>query len=274
VVVREKLATWETETADVGARGCRIAMRRPVAQGTLLQLRFEREDGSEPLEAVGQVAWTRGGDQQEAGIAFVSTPRSRTSGPNWIDELAAAQLRAAIRDGAAPGAALADAVLRLGVPPREPLPAPELAIAKVAEREGRLAEASDGRETLAALAALLEEGTVTLGRSGADAKTWKRVLSSAPAAARPATGAPPAAARLPAPPVTPRPPEPAREAIVPPPPRLAYTPPPVAPRPAAPAPAPVPDGAAPERASPLAPPTPLADARASGLAALIAESLL
>jgi len=240
VVVREKLATWTAETADVGARGCRITLKRPVVRGALLQILFDGGDGAEPVEAVGQVVWTRNGEPPEAGVAFVSAPRLGTKPSSWIDALAVAQLRRAARDGASAGGltSLREAVLRLGTPPKAPLPARALAVVKVAEREGRISEVPGGPDALETLAALLGDGTVTLGAAGGDAQGWKRALSLPPAVDPPK--APAAGVRAPAGP-TPS----AALVLVP---------------------------AAPE--APAATPPPLPDPRASRVAAMIAESLL
>lgn len=187
--VREKQATFPAETADVGARGCRLALARPVARGALLQLRFGG-DGPEPLDAVGQVVWTRKG---EAGVAFLSAPATRKSGASWMDVLFASQLRAARRDRAAGDDLrdLLDVPLRLGTPPRAPLPPVALAIARVAERAGRLSEVLALPGGIATLAALVEQGAVTIGSAGGDAQGWRRALSVAGDAT--ANGAAPAA---------------------------------------------------------------------------------
>ncbi len=176
VTVREKAATFPAETADVGARGCRITLSRSVARGALLQLRFEGA-GSEPLDAVGQVVWTRRGAPHEVGVAFVSAPRSPRRAATWIDAIFAARLRDALRDGTGADE-LSTAVLRLGVPPRTPLPPVALAIARVAEREGRVAEVLGMRGGIVTLATLVEHGAVTLGRASADVHVWARLRAS------------------------------------------------------------------------------------------------
>lgn len=92
----EKLATWRAESADVSARGCRLILKRPLAQGALVRLSFDC-GGAEPFEAVGQVVWARSGEPPEAGVMFVSAPRSR-DGSSWLDVLAGTQARPAERD--------------------------------------------------------------------------------------------------------------------------------------------------------------------------------
>jgi hypothetical protein len=177
VVVRERLATFSAETADVGARGCRIALSRPVARGALLQLRFGG-DGPDPLDAVGQVVWTRRGARHEAGVAFVSAPKPRATGASWIDAIFAARLHAAARERAGALEELAGLVLRLGAPPRIPLPPVALAIARVAEREGRVSEVVAMPAGVVTLAALVDKGAVTLGHAAADRQGWARLLAA------------------------------------------------------------------------------------------------
>ncbi len=177
VVVRDRMATWTAQTLDVGARGCRLSLSRPVARGALVQLRLGT-DSARPLDAVGQVVWTRSGDVLEAGVAFVSAPKACASGASWIDALFAAQLRAAGQDAAASAALreLADVVLRLGVPPRAPLPPVGVAIVRIAGREGRTSEALALPGGVATLASLVARGTVTVGRASSDGRAWSRIL--------------------------------------------------------------------------------------------------
>src|SRR5512140_1110116 len=75
VVVREKLATWTTDIEDVGPRGCRIRLSRPLAPGALVRLTIERDGHAPPLDALGQVAWARKTPPLSAGITFVTAPR-------------------------------------------------------------------------------------------------------------------------------------------------------------------------------------------------------
>jgi hypothetical protein len=97
VIVREKLATWETRTEDVSARGCRIELKRPVSPGALVQILFEMGEGAEPLVAHGQVVWARRSPPHSAGIAFLTVPRQATApagqGSTWIDRLLSAHVR-------------------------------------------------------------------------------------------------------------------------------------------------------------------------------------
>ncbi len=172
------MSAWTAETVDLGARGCRVALPRPVARGALVQLRFGSSSEA-PIDAVGQVVWTRSGSVLEAGVAFVSAPKPHATGAGWIDALLAAQLRAAGRDAVAAAQlrqALADVVLRLGAAARAPLPPVAIAIARIAEREGRIAEALALPGGMATLASLVGQGTVTVGRASADVRAWNRIL--------------------------------------------------------------------------------------------------
>ena len=114
VEVREKLAAWPTSTEDVSARGCRVAMKRPLAPGMLVQLAFDRGPGQEPLVAHAQVAWVRRSPPEAAGLAFLSAPReARHPQPGfWIDRLLGSYVRS-VRDGAraAPTARANEAIL-------------------------------------------------------------------------------------------------------------------------------------------------------------------
>ena len=90
VAVREKLSTWSTSTEDLGPRGCRVELKRPLTPGTLVQLVFDMKD-AEPLVVHGQVAWVRQAPGQ-AGITFLSFPREETpqAAPQtdrWMDRL-------------------------------------------------------------------------------------------------------------------------------------------------------------------------------------------
>ena len=114
VSVREKLATWKTSTEDVGARGCRIALKRPLTPGALVQLAFDLGEGAEPLVVHGQVAWVRKSPTLSAGIAFLSAPREAqrqfAEPSSWIDRILAARIRR-LPDEAAPGAGVPGADL-------------------------------------------------------------------------------------------------------------------------------------------------------------------
>src|SRR5512144_1239283 len=72
VAVREKLSAWECEAQDLGARGCRIALGRPLAPGALVQLAFDVGASAEPLVVLGQVAWATKAAPLMAGIKFLA----------------------------------------------------------------------------------------------------------------------------------------------------------------------------------------------------------
>ena len=96
VQVREKLATWATSTEDVSHRGCRIAMKRPLQQGALVELAFDMGPGDEPLVVHGQIAWVQRA-AHAAGVTFLSAPRQRKQheerAAGWIDRLRTARSR-------------------------------------------------------------------------------------------------------------------------------------------------------------------------------------
>jgi hypothetical protein len=102
VQVREKLATWATSTEDVSHRGCRIAMKRPLQQGALVELAFDMGPQVEPLVVHGQVAWVQRA-ARAAGVTFLSAPRQRQAAEerpaSWIERLRAAARREADAGG-------------------------------------------------------------------------------------------------------------------------------------------------------------------------------
>jgi hypothetical protein len=160
VVVREKLATTLAETEDIGARGCRIVLKRPAPPGTLLQIRFLPAGATEPLDAVGQVVWSRKTPPLEAGIAFVSAPRaaSTPSVGGWMETLVLSKLRQVVAGEVALGA-LADVQLTACGAPRSVQP-DDLAAVRVAKASGTIGEVADLRP----LIGLLERGVVCVAR--------------------------------------------------------------------------------------------------------------
>ncbi len=94
VQVREKLATWATSTEDVSPRGCRIALKRPLHLGAMVELAFDMGPENEPLVVHGQVAWVRRAPPLAAGVTFLCAPRQpRQADPRpaaWFDRLRAA----------------------------------------------------------------------------------------------------------------------------------------------------------------------------------------
>jgi hypothetical protein len=192
VVVRDKGTIWSTETEDVGARGCRIALARLLARDALVQLRFERGRDLPPLEALGQVVWTRTGTALSAGVTFVSLPHDGQGAParGWIDDLVAAHLRRLLPDyeGARGALAKLGAVkVELGVPPSSGLAGPEVAVVRFVRQGAALAELCRSRDVLEVLVALLERGAVSVCRANPDPEGWRRALAMPPGAA----GAPP-----------------------------------------------------------------------------------
>lgn len=205
VVVREKLATWTTRTLDVGARGCRLALQRPLAPGTLVRLRLERGDQAPPLDVLGQVAWARKAQPACAGVTFVSAPAEPSGAPaaNWIDSLVAAALRSALADGpeAAGGlGGLGAVTLHLGTPPSGALDPSDLGVLRVARDRGPISAVAYAPEGLRALVGLLDRGAVTVGRTSSDPEGWKQTFTlladaaKAAAAAQRAPGSEPAGA--------------------------------------------------------------------------------
>jgi hypothetical protein len=182
VVVQDRGASWTTETVDVGARGCRVALARPLARGSLIQLRFERGRELPPLQAVGQVVWTRSDAVLAAGVVFVNLPRDArgTQARNWIDDLVAFQLHRILADwekGRGGLAKLGGVKVALGLPPPERLTAPEVVLLHLVREGAALEELCRSREALVALVSLLERGALSVCRANPDPEGWRRTLA-------------------------------------------------------------------------------------------------
>jgi hypothetical protein len=180
--VREKIATWTTETRDVSVRGCRIVLRRPLTPGMLVHIAIERGGDAPPLEFVGQVAWARKAAPLFAGVTFVSAPRDPAGGSTgaWIDMLVASELRRAL--GAGPAGvgildALGNVMLHLGTPPGGSLGAGELAVIRASRQGASLSSLYTSPDGVQVVLGLLERGAVTVRRTNADPEGWRRALS-------------------------------------------------------------------------------------------------
>lgn len=127
VAVREKLATWVTQTEDVSERGCRIELKRPLTPGALIQVLFDMGPGVEPLVAHAQVVWARRTPPHSAGIAFLTVPRqpkdTGAKAGEWIDRLLGARVRRIA--GSSEAAAAAPTPAPALTPPPALTPAPE-----------------------------------------------------------------------------------------------------------------------------------------------------
>jgi hypothetical protein len=181
VGIREKSSAWTTETLDVGARGCRIALERPLSRGTLVQLRFDR-GGAAPLDVLGQVAWTRASPPRAAGIVFVSLPRdpSGVQARSWIDALVAAQLRHVLAAWPASNGALArlcEVPVQLGIPPTEPLDRSAVALIRLARDGVRIGAVSRSADALRVLVELLDREVLSVSRETPDPEGWKQAFA-------------------------------------------------------------------------------------------------
>lgn len=177
VGVRDRASAWTTRTLDVGARGCRISLERPLSRGTLVQLAFDRGDGA-PLQAVGQVAWTRTSPTRAAGIVFVNLPRepSGAQARNWIDTLVAARLRQVLARWPEENGALStlgDVAVQLGIPPTEPLDRSEVTLVRLARDRVRLGAVTRSAEALRVLISLLDREILSVARETPDPEGWK-----------------------------------------------------------------------------------------------------
>jgi hypothetical protein len=184
VGVRDRGTSFTTETVDVGARGCRISLEnRPLSRGSLVQLLFDRGGGAQPLEVVGQVAWTRTAAPRAAGIVFVNLPRDPTGAHarNWIDALVAAQLRQLVArwpDANAALAKLGNVVVQLGIPPTEPLDHNEVQLIRLARDGVMLGHISRSAAAVRILVGLLDRDILSVARETPDPEGWKQAFSS------------------------------------------------------------------------------------------------
>lgn len=178
VEIRDRFTICIARTEDVGSRGCRIAMKRAIAVGTLLRLRFAPGDGADPVELLGQAVWVRTAPRIEAGVAFTGTVSASDPRPEaWLDQLVASELRRAVREGRGLGA-LGDVKLQLGIPPPSAtLGAPEVAVLRLV-RALHPVSAIAVLHGVEALSSLLSRGIVTLSRVRPDVKGWSRALAT------------------------------------------------------------------------------------------------
>lgn len=176
IEVGERFSTWVARTQDVGPRGCRIALPRPVSVGTLLRLSLDAGEGAPPVEALGQVVWTRDGPEPEAGVAFTGDVRGGERGAAWIDALVAAELRRAARETRRFGA-LGGVRLHLGNAPGVKLDREAVAVLRGVRRGDPIAALAFTRARLDALLSLLVAGTVTTGRANVDPEGWRRAFA-------------------------------------------------------------------------------------------------
>lgn len=198
VGIRDRISAWTTRTVDVGARGCRITLDRPLSRGALVQLAFDRGPAAEPLQALGQVAWTRAIEPRAAGIVFVNFPRepSGAQARNWIEALVAAELRQVLARWPAEHrvlAQLANVGLHLGIPPTDPLDQQEVALVRLAREGGvKLGAVTRSPDALRVLVGLLERDILSVGRETPDPEGWKQAFALFARSAAPRSSAKPA----------------------------------------------------------------------------------
>lgn len=177
VVVGERFSTWVSRTQDVGPRGCRLEAPHPVRPGSLLRLTLEVGGDQPPLEAVGQVVWSREGPGPQAGVAFTGSVRGAPGGGTaWLDALLAAELRRAAREGRRLGP-LGEVRLHLGSAPGVTLDADALAVLRGVRGGETIARLAHTRAGLDAVLRLLGAGTITASRAGIDPEGWRRAFA-------------------------------------------------------------------------------------------------
>lgn len=195
IEVGERFSTWVAQTQDVGPRGCRISLTRPVSTGTLLRLSLDAGEGAPPVEALGQVVWTRDEPELEAGVAFTGDVRGGQRGSAWIDALVAAELRRAARETRRLGP-LGGVRLHLGSAPGVKLDREAVAVLRGVRRGDPIAALAFTRARLEALLALLGAGTVTTSQANVDPEGWRRAFAVLTDFAREGDEAPPRSSRI------------------------------------------------------------------------------
>lgn len=239
---------FESETEDVGARGCQLVAPKRLTKGTRLHVVLTSDGVPEPLRVAGTVAWVSAEHPWRAGIAFDQA--GFVEGARWFQRLVAAFPRIGPH-GRVPDRISVEATVFLGSPPRfvVDFSPDETTVLRAVGRgvtieELRLRLGLRWPAAQRALFSLLSRQAVTLERAHAvPSDAWENVLAEAeapravePLAPEPRPGAavpprplpapsaatPPPAARIPTPAPTARVPTPPPAARVPtPPPGLA-----------------------------------------------------
>jgi hypothetical protein len=202
---------FETETEDVGARGCQVVSPRLVRRGEAIEVALTSEKLPEPLRVTGKVAWVSAQPPWRVGIAF--DEGHVPAGERWFERLVAATpgLGSFRR---VPEKISLDATVYLGPPPRFLLDftAEEAVLLRAIGSGARLDELRArvrDRWPVAqrAFFSLLARQAVTLARGqAAHPDAWKKILTEIEASlaveslgtAAPSLAAPPAPAPSPA----------------------------------------------------------------------------
>jgi hypothetical protein len=220
---------FESETEDVGARGCQLVSPARLTKGTRLQMVITSDGVPEPLRVAGTVAWVSAESPWRVGIAFHEA--GFAEGARWFQRLVAAFPRVAPH-GRVPDRISVEATVFLGSPPRfvVDFSPDETAVLRAIARGATIEELRPrlGARWPAgqrALFSLLSRQAVTLERAHAvHPDAWEKVLAEAEAPR--AIAPPPGAGAVAAAP--PRPAAPAPYAATPPPAAPTATPPPAA----------------------------------------------
>jgi hypothetical protein len=212
VEVRDRFATWDAETDDLGPRGCQLVTPRAANVGDLVTLTISSPLVETALHVIGLVCWARPAPGARLGIAFSGTTLSSLPPDRWFERLVAADPTARVRGGrrTLEGGDL----VFLADPPDGPLAlaVPELRILRGIGDGARIAElrakaGGDGFEHT--LFSLLSRRLLTLVRAAAaPAARWARRLDEAELSATTAelarTALPPSRTPVPAAPAAPR----------------------------------------------------------------------
>ncbi len=218
-VVVYSSGSFETETEDIGSRGCQLVVPKFVHKGDAVQLTVTNEKLAEQLHVAGHVAWVSAQAPWRVGIAF-DEPSVR-EGTRWFEKVMAAYPGlAGFRR--VPERIAGDTKVYLGTPPRFLLDftADETTLlraigsgTRIDELQARLRDRWPAAQR--ALFSLIARQAVTLSRGQAVLPdTWKKVLSEIeaslaveslgkepPGLAAPANAPTPVPGRPPTPPV-------------------------------------------------------------------------
>jgi hypothetical protein len=187
VQVRDRFATWDAQTDDLGPRGCQLSTPRAANVGDLVTLTISSPLVESALHVVGLVCWARPLPDARLGVAFSGTNLSSLSPERWFERLVASDPAARVRGGRR--TLESGDLVFLGEPPEGPLTLalPEVRLLRAiggGAPVSKLRLAAGGARFEHTLFSLLSRRLVTLVRAAAaPAARWERRLDEAELAA-------------------------------------------------------------------------------------------
>lgn len=181
VIILSPSGAVQTETEDIGARGCQVVMPTAPTKGDVIALAIAAPTFPRTLRVEGRIAWVSPRAPWRVGVAFVGEALPEAA--RWMEALFSAQpkLFPARRS---PALIAVDAMVYLGAPPRLLLDFGEDEL-EVLRAVGSGVRVGDLRARLSrswprmqrAFFSLLGQLHLTLARSAAGhPATWRRVL--------------------------------------------------------------------------------------------------